>query len=117
MTLRREGSDRGIPVESDYSYTAISRSLHPTLVQSQTTTTPDPPAALVSCVLYTLIYLVTVTKAISNPNNNPFNLCSGAESHVSAVMLTNFTISVVFLYGVVFGEAHSTHPFNAFRCG
>jgi len=33
------------------------------------------------------------------------------------VMLTNFTVSVVFLYGVVFGEADPSHPFQAFRCG
>lgn len=30
---------------------------------------------------------------------------------------TNFTISVVFLYGVVFSEAYPSHPFDAFRCG
>lgn len=32
-------------------------------------------------------------------------------------MLTDFAVSVVFLYGVVFSEAHSSHPFDAFRCG
>lgn len=34
---------------------------------------------------------------------------------MSQVKLTNFTVSVVFLYGVIFGEADPSHPFDAFR--
>ena len=32
-------------------------------------------------------------------------------------VLTYFTVSVVFLYGVVLGEANPSHPFYALRRG
>lgn len=40
-----------------------------------------------------------------------------AEVRVCPTMLTDFTVSVVFLYGVVFGEADPSHPLYAFGGG
>lgn len=70
------------------------------LWSNRETATPDLPSALVSCVLSTATISQTVRK-----------------TPVVQVMLTNFTVSVVLLYGVVLGEADSSHPFDAFGRG
>lgn len=95
----------GIPAESDYSRCYRSPPPHqPTLSaqlwSNRETATPDLPSALVSCVLSTATISQTVRK-----------------TPVVQVMLTNFTVSVVLLYGVVLGEADSSHPFDAFGRG
>lgn len=52
---------------------------------------------------------------LTNSVQTQVNIC--LVVHIYHVMLTNFTVSVVFLYGVVFGEAYPSHPFDAFRRG
>lgn len=92
-------------LQSPITAAAIVPPPHPPALSAQLwsnreTATPDLPSALVSCVLSTATISQTVRK-----------------TPVVQVMLTNFTVSVVLLYGVVLGEADSSHPFDAFGRG
>ena len=92
----------GIPAESDYSLCyqpPPTHSLRPALVQSRNNYT---------------------WPSLSPRDLCPFhgnNLTSSVQNTGCPVMPTNFTVSVVFLYGVVLGEADSSHPFDAFGRG
>ncbi len=56
-------------------------------------------------------------KGFSALISNTWFLTRVAFLHWSTLTLTDLTVSVVFLDGIVFGEAHATHPLDALGCG
>lgn len=62
------------------------------------------------CLFLTVAFTVVWSCRHSKTNNSrkTRNVSSTARN------LTNFTVSVVFLYGIVLSEANTSHPFNAF---
>lgn len=101
---------RGEFLQSPITAAAISPQLHPAVVQSHTAT-PDLPATLMSCVPFHSVASVSAAWTTSDLNSGFTNI------RICLVILTNFTVSVVFLYGVVLGEPYPSHPFDALRCG
>lgn len=111
-----KGSDGGIPAESDYSHCYQPLSLSPPCsgpITNSYTWPSSSPHEL--CPFHNCSVQLQLPKQQSNSVPTQVNVCKWCI--FCPVMLTNFTISVVFLYGVVFCESYSSHPFDAFRCG
>lgn len=100
-----ERSDRGIPAESDYSqsYKPFSLRLHSGPITN-------------NCTWPSRVMSFSHIQTLSDLNKSLRVSEKKLNKSTAAVTLTNLTVSVVFLYGVVFGEANPSHPFDAFRC-
>lgn len=107
------GSDGGIPAESDYSrcYKPLSPPHAGPITNSLFLAFRLPSRV----VLFPSVTVSQTTFKLSNCKQRKVNVC--LLLCIYQLILTNFTVSVVFLNRIVFGEAYPSHPFDAFRRG